>query len=238
MKKGIILGIIPARSGSKRLKNKNIKLLLGRPLIAYTIQAGLKSKLLDKLIVSTDSLKIADIARKYKAEIPFIRPKILAKDNTPMTAVLKHAVRQVEKKSGQKVALIVLLQPSSPLRKKEDIDYAINKIIKTKADSLVSVCRLENTANPYLIKKVKAGRLYPYLKCGQQMKQQARDTLYRLNGALYLVKRDILMRKNTLYGSDTRTMIMDKNASVDIDTECDFFTAAALLRKNKKCLNR
>ncbi|MFC1804898.1 cytidylyltransferase domain-containing protein [Candidatus Omnitrophota bacterium] len=234
-RKPVILGIIPARKGSKRLRNKNIRLLLGKPLIAYTIRAALKSRLLDKTIVSTDDKKIAKIARGYGAEVPFIRPKDLARDDTPTVPVLQHAVERIERKMHSKIEIIVVLQPTSPLRTSREIDRSIKKMLDTGADSLASVCKLKDASRPELIKQLKRGRLSPYLQYGKdKAKKKEHPRPYQLNGSLYLVKRDILMKKNTLYGKDTRALVMDKARCVDIDTQFDLLRARRLLRKYKK----
>ena len=142
-----IVGVIPARSGSKGIPNKNIKPLAGRPLIYYTIQAGLESRLLNRLLVSTDSPEIEDIAKGYGAEVPFLRPAELAQDDTPRLPVVQHAARYLEKTEGYKPDIMVTLQPTSPLRRAEHIDAAIDMLISTKADRVLSVCEAEHS--PY-----------------------------------------------------------------------------------------
>ena len=128
-----ILGIILARGGSKGIKNKNIKLINGKPLIYWTIKSAMKSKKLSKVILSTDSKKIALIGKKYNLNVPFIRPSKLAKDNTPSVDAIEHALNFL-KKSGEEFEFVVLLEPTSPLRSVQDIDKSINKIIMKKAD--------------------------------------------------------------------------------------------------------
>ena len=122
----ILLGVIPARSGSKGIKNKNLRTVLNRPLIYYTIKDALSYNEIYKTIVTTDSLEIAEVAKKYGAEVPFLRPKKLAKDNTPMLEVLKHALLKCEQKDSIKIQGIVLLDPTSPLRTRGDIKAMIN----------------------------------------------------------------------------------------------------------------
>ena len=132
----MILGLIPARSGSKRIKNKNIYELNGKPLIQYTIEAAKNSKLLDDVIVSTDSKRIAEIANNFNINVPFLRPKKLSGDKIEMIEVIKHVVK---KKKFKKINLIMLLQPTSPLRTNIDIDKSIKLFSLKRADTLVSV---------------------------------------------------------------------------------------------------
>ena len=155
-----ILGIILARGGSKGIKNKNIKLINGKPLIYWTIKSALKSKKLSKVILSTDSKKIALIGKKYNLDVPFIRPKKLAKDNTPSVDAIEHALNFL-KKSGEEFEFVALLEPTSPLRSVQDIDKSINKIIMKKADSLVSICKT-NALNPFFLFQEKKGFLKPF----------------------------------------------------------------------------
>ena len=140
----MILGLIPARSGSKRIKNKNIYELNGKPLIQYTIEAAKNSKLLDDVIVSTDSKRIAEIANNFNINVPFLRPKKLSGDKIEMIEVIKHVVK---KKKFKKINLIMLLQPTSPLRTNIDIDKSIKLFSLKRADTLVSVTNKKNIKN-------------------------------------------------------------------------------------------
>ena len=141
-----ILGLIPARGGSKGLPRKNIKLLLGKPLIAWTIEQALASKYLDKVVVSTDDEEIAKISKKYGAEVPFIRPKELATDKTKGIDVVLHTIRWMEE-NGKSYDFLMLLQSTSPLRTFEDMDKAIELLFLKKAKAIVSVCEVEH--HPY-----------------------------------------------------------------------------------------
>ena len=137
-----ILGIIPARGGSKGIPKKNIAQLSGKPLIAYTINAALKSKLLTKVIVSTDDKKIADIAKEYGCEVPFIRPESLSGDDVLTYPVLKHAIEFLQENNHEKYDAILLLQPTSPFRSSKDIDNAINLLSKD-VDCVISISNVE-----------------------------------------------------------------------------------------------
>lgn len=236
-KKLVILAVIPARGGSKGIPKKNIKKLAGKPLISYTIDAALNARTLDKVIVSTDDRRIAKIAKDLGAEVPFMRPRYLTKDATPMVPVVQHAVKKIEKLDGRRVDVVVLLQPTSPLRVASDIDTGVRKILKTKADSVVGVCQIEYLSHPRLIKRIKGNRIYPYLKSRKgSARRQALPVVYKLNAALYVVRRDTLMKKGTFYGKHVEAYIMDRERSIDIDTELDFLIAEALLKQFRKDL--
>ena len=138
-----ILGLIPARGGSKGLPRKNIKPLLGKPLIAWTIEQALASRYLDRVVVSTDNKEIAEISKKYGAEVPFMRPKELAEDNAKGIDVVLHAIDWLKENNKRKqYDLMMLLQPTSPLRATEDIDKAIETLFLKEAKAIVSVCEV------------------------------------------------------------------------------------------------
>lgn len=225
------IGIIPARGGSKGVPRKNIKLLAGKPLIAYTIETALQSKSLDRVIVSTDDQEIAKIALEYGAEVPFMRPKELAGDIVPDLPVFKHALNNLEGSERYHADMMVNLRPTAPLRIVEDIDAAVHKLIDTNADSVRSVCKVEH--HPYWMLKVVGDRAYPLIE-GEEKKYPRRQDLppiYRLNGAVDVSRRDNIIEKNTLYGEDIRVIIMNQTRSIDIDTELDFAIAEMILKK-------
>ncbi len=239
-----ILGIIPARAGSKGIPNKNIVNLAGKPLIAYTIYAAKKSKLITNLLVSTDSKKIAEVAKRYGADVPFLRPKKLAKDKSPMVPVVQHAINFLEKKNKEIFDYIVLLQPTSPLKTTQDIDSAIKMLIKTNADNVYSVTRLtQNTYHPLRIKKIeKNNNVMPF--CSQSevegVQRQSLPVVYRRNGAIFAFSRDLIMNKNSIFGTpqgDTRAFIMPPERSIDIDSEFDLILAEYIISKNISAIN-
>lgn len=160
-KTAVLLGVIPARSGSKGIENKNLRMVLGKPLLSYSIRDALTYTKLFKTIVTTDSPEIARVARENGATVPFLRPKTLARDGTPMLAVLKHALLKCERLYGQKIDGIVLLDPTSPLREKAEIEDMINLFLKKKPDLVVAVskCRKNPYFNMLKIDKNGFGRL-------------------------------------------------------------------------------
>lgn len=220
-----VVAIIPARGGSKGIPRKNLRKLVDKPLIAYTIEAAKESKLIDRIIVSTDDEQIREMSKLYGAEVPFLRPRKLARDDTPMLPVVQHAVRFLER-NGEKIGAVVLLQPTSPLRTKDEIDEAIRKLLKTTADSVISVCETKAHQKLFTLDKDK---LICYSGDETVTSRQKLPKMYALNGAIYVVKRDVLMKGNTLYGKDVRAIVMTEERSVDIDTPFDFFIAESIL---------
>lgn len=225
-----ILSIITARGGSKGIPRKNIKMLAGKPLIAWTIEAALQSHVLNRVIVSTDDEEIAEISKKWKAEVPFLRPCDLAKDDSPTLPVLQHALSWLRSSEGYIPEVIVTLQPTSPLRRAEHIDQAIALLQKTRADSMVSVCLTEHS--PYWMKRLEEDRVFPFLD-GKKEYQRRQDLppVYRINGAIYATRYEILMKENRILGEDTRALVMDRESSIDIDTPLDFKMAELILRE-------
>jgi len=222
--------VIPARSGSKRLPNKNILELHDKPLIAWSIEAGLKSKYIDKLVVSTDSEQIKAVSLTFGAEVPFIRPKELATDTATSYDVVKHVVDSY----GKGFDIIILLQPTSPLRTSLDIDAAVEFFIDKNADAVISVCEVEHTplhANTLPQDLSLKGFLNNDIK---SKRSQDLDKYYRINGALYLVSATKFMEERTFFiPNNIYAYVMPQNRSVDIDTELDLNIAKAILNDKK-----
>lgn len=226
-----ILGVITARGGSKRIPRKNVRSLAGKPLIAYTIIEAKKSKYIDKLIVSTDDEEIARISKEYGAEVPFMRPIELAQDETPSVNVLIHAVKFLEDNENFSPNIIVLFEPTSPLRTVEDIDNGIKKHLETGADSVVGVVKGDNR-HPLKAKKIENDKLVDfYFEEKEIIRSQDLPPVYFRNGAYYSVKRDILINTKTFYGPDTRPLVMDERNSLDINSDFDFDICEILLKK-------
>jgi len=215
-----ILGLIPARGESKGIPNKNIAKVGGLPLIAYTIKAALASKLIDKLIVSTDSKKIAQIAREYNAETPFIRPKYVSTDTTPAIDVINNALSHLKKNEQYIPDAVMYLQPTSPLRKTKHIDEAIKKFNKfKKADSLVSVIKPPHNFHPIKLMSLNDKYLEPFIK-GEGTKKQDRHNmpaLFARNGPAILISKLHILKNNDLYGNNILPYEMDEISSHDID---------------------
>jgi len=225
------LALIPARGGSKGVPKKNIKLLVGKPLIAYSIEAALQSRHHLRVIVSTDDEEIARIARSMGAETPYLRPHVLAQDETPTLPVIQHALQWLEQHEGYQPERVVLLQPTSPLRGAEHIDQGIKFLLQAKADSLVSVCEAEHS--PYWMRVLdNERRVRPFVETAREfLRRQDLPLVYRLNGALYMTKRRIIMEEERLLGDDVRALIMSREDSIDIDNEVDFLLAELLVKR-------
>ena len=233
-----ILAVIPARGGSKGIPGKNIKLLAGKPLIAYSIEAASKSRLINRIFVSTDDDKIKQISKKYGAEI-IKRPKEMAKDDSPTMDSIIHVLNNLEKK-GFVTDIVVLLQPTSPLRTHEDVDNAINLFIKNKdkCDSLVSVCEYDHS--PYWSLKVDGDFLKPnfgeeYFK----MRRQELPKIYMPNGSIFISNKKSLLKSKSFYKGNIIPYFMKSGESIDIDTLIDFKLAEITLGdKNIKLENK
>lgn len=224
-----ILAIIPARSGSKGIKDKNIKNINDKPLIAYTIEAALKSKCFEDVIVSTDCEKYKIISEQYGAWVPFLRSKELAQDESTTNDVVEDVLLRL-KKNGKKYNYIMILQPTSPLRDYEDIRNSIKEFKEKKANSLVSMCECEHS--PLLSKLLgKEMRLDGFLSNFNRIRRQDLKKFYRLNGAIYLIRVDYFLKYKNFYRENSYAFIMDKTKSIDIDDMNDFEYAEYLIKK-------
>lgn len=226
-----ILGVIPARGGSKSVPRKNITLIHGKPLIAYTIEAAQHSRLLTHFLVSSDDPEIIAVARKYGAPVPFVRPAELATDIAPTLPVVQHAVGEMERMHGITYDFVVLLQPTTPLRLPEDIDAALEKLVATGADSVISVCDV-GAYHPARMRMIEDDRLVelPVREPKEMARRQDLPPVYIRNGAIYAVRRDVVMLQNTMSGGDCRPYIMPEERSVNVDSMLDLLLAEILLR--------
>lgn len=228
-----ILGFIPARGGSKGLPRKNIKPLLGKPLIAWTIEQALASKYLDRVVVSTEDEEIAEISKKYGAEVPFLRPKELARDESTTIDVILHTLNWFEN-AGEKYDYLALLEPTSPLREKNDIDKCIELLINNEAaKSIVSVSKLESAHPEFnividkksgFIKKVNGTTEFKVLR------RQDLPDIYFFDGTIYISEISTLKIKRTFYHKLTISYIVPRWKSLEIDELSDIICAEALLK--------
>jgi len=226
-----ILGVIPARGGSKGVPDKNIYQLSGKPLIAYTIEAGLKSRLLTDMIVSTNSQKIKEVAVQYGATVPFMRPEELSNDSTLAIPTIQHAVAAYEDVVGYRYDYIIMLQPTAPLRRSEDIDNSLQELIDKNADSIISVVNVDNF-HPIKMKVIKDNYLYDFQETGQENPpRQELPPVYIVNGAIYATKRNVFMEEDTFKGKRCLPYVMPDEKSVNIDKIADFITADYYLNK-------
>ncbi|WP_096439195.1 cytidylyltransferase domain-containing protein [Alteribacter populi] len=232
-----IIGIIPARGGSKRLPRKNIAYLNGLPMIEYSILAAKKSSLMNRIIVSTENDEIATISKSAGAEIPFLRPIKLAQDHSSVIDTCLHVLTELKNREGYEPDVVVLLQPTSPLRTEKHIDEALRLLHQKKADSVLSVCPMEYALNS-LIEVTNEGRIAPYFS-NSTLKKQFKDNqpAFRLNGAIYAVKTSLLKSEKSFYSENTSPYVMSPMESIDIDTEEDFQIASLLMEKNNSFKN-
>lgn len=226
------LAVITARSGSKGLKDKNIRELCGKPLIVYTIEAAIKSGVFSEVMVSTDSKAYAEVARKYGAEVPFLRSENTSTDTAGSWDVVEEVLERYEEISSR-FDTVCLLQPTSPLRKASDIFFAYTLMEEKYADAVTSVCEVDHS--PYWTMKLPDSlSMIDYRKKnGNGIPRQQLGTFYRLNGAIYIRKvkydnDDIIVCSDNEYA-----YIMDRRDSVDIDTIDDFEYAEFLLEKER-----
>lgn len=219
------IGIVPARGGSKRLPRKNIRTIAGQPLLAWTAQAALASKL-DRVILSTDDDEIASVGRSLGLDVPFLRPPTIAEDGTPMLPVLAHLIEWLEA-GGTKPKSLVLLQPTSPLRLPRHIDEAIALFESKNAETVVSVSDFPNGLGPSKFMRMDGE--------GAVTKAEIADTgdLVVRNGPAILMTSPDVIRRGSLYGSPTLGYRMERGSSVDIDDEDDFALAEYLLLRRQ-----
>ena len=228
-----VLAVIPARGGSKGVPRKNIRNLCGKPVIAWTIETALAAgDDLHRVIVSTDDAEIAEAARAAGAETPFTRPAELAVDTAPGLPMLQHAVAFVEKEDGAPVDWVLVLQPSAPFRNADDISESLKLAREGGCDSVISVTRVM-AEHPILMKKIENDHLLPYcLEEKEGTRRQDYDPpAYLRNGAIYLIRRNVLMEDNSIWGEAIRPYVMPEERSYDIDSERDFKLVELVMRE-------
>ncbi len=231
-----ILGIIPARGGSKSIPRKNIKPFLGRPLISWTTETALESGILDRLIVSTDDEEIADIAKKANAEVPFLRPKELAEDHTPTLPVLQHALTWLKEKEGYWPDAVMLLEATNPLRRPFHLREIAELFKKSLADSVVSVTEAPAQYNPHwMFREQKDG--YAALFTGEALsdyipRRQLLPKAYVKGTAIYMFKpENIFAARPSAYGEKIKLYVVDSKYGIDIDELRDWPKAEEALKQ-------
>lgn len=220
-----VLALIPARGGSKGVPGKNRRPLAGKPLLAYTAEAARASGVCDRIVLSTDSPEIADVGRQWGIDVPFLRPAELAADDTPMLPVLTHALDTLAA-GGWRPDVVVLLQPTSPLRRAEHIRSAVDLLVSSGADSVVTVVEVPRHLSPDYVMRIDEGRLQPFLPEGARVtrRQDARPA-YSREGTVYACWRSTIERTGGIYGQDCRPLLVDPRDSLSIDTEEDWVEA-------------
>jgi CMP-N,N'-diacetyllegionaminic acid synthase len=221
------LGLIPARGGSKVVPRKNVRELAGKPVIAWTIEAALACRRLDRVVVSTDSEEIAELARSHGADVPFLRPAEHAQDDTPDDPVYLHALEWLAAHEGFEPDAVAWLRPTAPLRTAEDVEATLRILEQSGADCVRSVCAAEH--HPYWMMRLNGDRLRPFVEGTEAYyRRQLLPPVYRLNGAVDAVRCSTVAQVG-LFEGDVRAYVMPPERSVDLDGELDFALAEILL---------
>lgn len=231
-----VLGLIPARGGSKGILRKNIQMVASQPLMAWTAIEAKKATKLDRLVISTDAEEFAVVAKQHNIEVPFLRPTELAQDRTPSEAVAVHMLRWLEEHENYKPDYLLYLQPTSPLRTANDIDASIAIAQDKNADAVLSVSSV--VRHPYFMKTVGAdGRLEHFMEQKRPVPQrQELSPLYALNGAIFLIRREVMLQRQDWYGDKNYAYVMEAERSLEIDTPWELKLADLILReKNNVC---
>lgn len=227
-----VLAVILARGGSKGIPKKNIKEICGKPLIAYTIEAALSSGIFDKVVVSTDSHEIASVAKSFGASVPFMRPDELSQDHVWSRDALRHAVLECEKEYSTLYDYVVELPCVAPLRNDTHIREAVNKLIQTGADSVISVCKMQDK-HPVRMKRIVEDTIQDFCKEfpeGEGSRRQDLEPCYIRNGAIYAMTRKCIVDDFSRNGRVSRPYIMDEIHSVNIDSMIDYYLAESIIR--------
>lgn len=226
-----VLAVVPARGGSKGIPRKNLRELAGRPLLAYTVDAARESGCIDRCVLSTDSEEIAEVARSLGLEIPFLRPAELAADDTPMQATIEHVVTELER-DGWQADIVLVLQPTAPLRRGEHLARAVEILADTQATSVASVVQIPQHLSPQYVMKIVDGRLANFLPDGARVtRRQDAEPAYARDGTVYAVRRDVLVLEHDLYGRDCRPLVLSEGESMNLDTEAEWARAEARLAR-------
>lgn len=230
------LALIPARGGSKGVPRKNVKILGDKPLLAYSCEVARACKHVSKLVLSTDDSEIAEVGRKYGAEVPFMRPADYSDDKAPMKGVILHALEFLQEKENFKPDYVLLLQPTTPFRTVDDLEHAFKLMSTGRFDSIVSVTEIPRHLSPHWQFKIEqdelkifTGEPFPELIT----RRQDLPLSYTRNGAIYLFKADNLAKTDSIYGNHCGAYIMPQERSINIDSMSDWERAEAYLKVNK-----
>lgn len=232
-----VLGLIPARGGSKGIPNKNKKLLSGKPLLQYTIEAALDSKKLERVVFTSEDASLITIAKNLGVDVPFVRPADLAKDTSGSLEVVQHALKSLLE-NGEGYDAVCLLQVTYPFRNSEDIDYAIEKFIESQTDSLISVRKVPHQFNPHWVFEENDDNNLSIATGENEIIKRRQDLpkAFIRDGAFYITKSDVILDKNSFFGKSISYIELDPNKYVNIDTNEDWIKAEKILSKlNLEC---
>lgn len=226
-----VLGLVPARGGSKGIPRKNIRLLAGKPLLQYTAESALRAERLTRVVLSTDDAEIAEVGRTCGLDVPFMRPADIARDETPTLPVVQHALRSLESQ-GETFDAVCLLQPTAPLRREEDIDGCIAMLEKENADTVVTVLAVPPEHNPHWV-FFKGDDGYLRISTGELRlipRRQELPPAFHREGSVYVTRRDVIMVGNTMVGEKLLGYLIDPSSSVNIDRPEDWQRAEQQMR--------
>lgn len=231
-----ILGITLARGGSKSVPRKNIKPIMGHPLLAYTIAEAKRSKYLTRYLLSTDDPEIQAVGREYGAEAPFLRPAEFSTDTASSVSALQHAVKWAEENEGVRYDYVIEMMATNPLKTSDDIDAVIEKLVMTQADSVIAVHKLDDH-HPIRIKKIVDDYIVDFClpEIPESRRQDLKPDAYIRSGSIYGLKRDHLVVEGRRYGSkNSRPYILAPEKAVNVDTELDFLVADKILSQSPR----
>ena len=229
-----VLGMINARAGSKNVPRKNVRLLLGKPLVAYSIEVGRAVPLIDRVVVSTEDEEIAQVARSYGADVPFMRPKALASDTALQIDTIVHVVKALEE-IGPRIDIVVLLQPTCPLRTVGDVEGCLDLMARSGADTVITVA--ETKYHPMgMWYRDENSRLEPYATTeAKGYNRQDLKTIYWRTGAVYVIRREVILERNAIFGDKVCGYVVNEPRSwFNIDTELDWQLVEAWLHYHQQ----
>jgi CMP-N-acetylneuraminic acid synthetase len=225
------LGIIPARGGSQRVPGKNKRMLAGKPLVSWVVEAALKTRKLERIVVSSDDEEILSLAESYSPSLALRRPDEISGDQSPAIEYVRHALTSLESEGEVRFDVVVILQPSSPLTLAEDIDAVLDLLERTQADTAVSVVQLDHAIHPAKLKLMQGDRLIPYLENEKgRMATRELPEIFVRNCAVYATSRQVI-ESGVIIGDDCRGYVMPRERSIDINEEMDLVFAEFLLNK-------
>lgn len=225
-----LLAIIPARAGSKGLPGKNVKMLCGKPLLAWSVESARNSKYLDEVMVSTDSEEIAEVARQYGGSVPFLRPEPLSTDESPTFDAVEHVLQAYAREFARSFDYVVLLEPTSPLREKGDIDAMVERLVDRKdCDSIISIGEVGE--HPAYLKRIRGEDLLPYCaELAQTTRRQDNEPAYFPYGVAYIAKTESLLREKTFYCGKSLFYKIMRHQCREIDDIYDFLAVESVMR--------
>lgn len=231
-----IVGFIFARGGSKGVPRKNVRSLAGKPLLAYAIETGKQSRYLNRIIVSTDDQEIASTAQQWGADVPFMRPDELAKDNAPEWLSWQHAIKETEEQTSQKIDLFVSMPPTSPLRYVEDIDRCIEALLQADNDVDVAIAVTPSSHSPYFNMVTLDDQNHASLAFASSQgvfRRQDAPAMYNITTAVYAARPNFVMNSKGLFDAKITTIVIPNERAIDIDTELDFQIAEYLMNQRQ-----